>query len=163
MDFQMKMDIRKFSEKSQQSFGPVTVVVEGTVQHADVPDAVRMDGADALTDGIDRQGTDRFFSSTDTEGTGVETAACSFQLYKRFLPVEETALFRMGQTVETADTCQAVVAVLPVAVQVAESFDGIPLLGSVPYIEPLGEDFFSFSPEDTVYERMIPQKYFVVS
>ena len=69
----------------------------------------------------------------------------------------------MGQTVETADTCQAVVAVLPVAVQVAESFDGIPLLGSVPYIEPLGEDFFSFSPEDTVYERMIPQKYFVVS
>lgn len=54
MDFQVEMNIRELTEKSQQCFGPVTVVVEGSVQYTDVPDAVRLDGADTFADGVDR-------------------------------------------------------------------------------------------------------------
>ena len=164
MHFEVKADVRKFPEQAEQRLGMPVVVVEGTVEHADVPYAMLMDRCYPFPDLLDWEGAHRFFPSTDTECTSIEASPRCLKLHERLSPVEERTRLRRSQPVECNDSGQSVVLINTLfPFQVTESGNSFPHLFPVPVFQPEREHFFSFSTEYTVHKAVAPQKLLIVS
>ena len=122
-----------------------------------------VDNLKAFTDTFNGQCAHRFFFTADAECACVETASGSLQLYEWFAPIEETAVFRWYEPGKVLYTGYAVVYILLLRIHIAESRNTVPFFRLVPARQPLGECFFSLSPEYAVDERVFMQKVFIVS
>ena len=164
MHFQVETYIGgEFKEQFQQLLCPAGIIIESTVEHTHVLYSVSVDDLQPFADCLDGQGAHGFFSTTDAEGAGVEAAPCGFQLHERFAPVEETAFLGWNEVMEVQHAGDAVVDVISVGVEVAESGDILPFRRIVAVGYPLRKHFFAFSPEHATDKRITAQEEFVVS
>ena len=150
-------------EQVQQLLGPSGMEVEGAVEHADILDAMLVDGLQSFANDFDGQGTDRLFAATHTKGASIETSSGCFQLYEGLTPWEKSAFLGRGELVESEHSCQSVVMILALVVQPTQSGDIAPCFGLVEAGKPLGKLFFAFAPEDTIHKRVATEKCLVVA
>ena len=109
----------KLQEQVQEFFCPLRVEVEGAVKHTDILDAMLVDSLQSFSDFLHGERADRLLASAHAEGASVEASASGLQLYEGLAPIEETALFGRRQSVELHGSCQAIVLIAVLGIQVA--------------------------------------------
>ena len=152
-----------FTEQFEHLLGSSVVVVERTVQYPYIANAVPIDDVQSLANGIDAEGTYRLFASAYTESTSIEASTGGFQLYERFVPVEESARFRRYKFSEVEYTGNALVVISAFCIEIAQAVDVVPRFRAIPASQPLRYCLFTFSSKDATDEWMATQVVFVVS